>query len=87
MRFASDDYQALQGMAASGIGVALIPMLATVSSRNDVVVAAAARPRAGAADPRGGAHGRAEPAGRAHDRVAAQRARVLGRRPALHAVA
>jgi DNA-binding transcriptional LysR family regulator len=36
--FASDDYQALQGMAASGIGVALIPTLALVSSRSDVVV-------------------------------------------------
>src|SRR3954471_7545934 len=38
VRFASDDYQALQGMAASGIGVALIPMLALISSRSDVVV-------------------------------------------------
>src|SRR4051794_15765919 len=38
VRFASDDYQALQGMAASGIGVALIPTLATVSIRSDVVV-------------------------------------------------
>jgi DNA-binding transcriptional LysR family regulator len=38
VRFASDDYQALQGMAASGIGVALIPTLATVSTRSDVVV-------------------------------------------------
>ena len=36
--FASDDYQALQGMAASGIGVALIPTMALVSSRSDVVV-------------------------------------------------
>lgn len=36
--FASEDYQALQGMAASGIGVALIPTLALVSSRSDVVV-------------------------------------------------
>src|SRR3954471_11054982 len=36
--FSSDDYQALQGMAASGIGVALIPTLALVSSRSDVVV-------------------------------------------------
>ena len=38
VRFASDDYQALQGMAASGIGVALIPSLALISSRSDVVV-------------------------------------------------
>src|SRR3954453_21678401 len=38
VRFASDDYQALQGMAASGIGVALIPTLALISSRSDVVV-------------------------------------------------
>lgn len=36
--FASEDYQALQGMAASGIGVALIPTLALVSARSDVVV-------------------------------------------------
>jgi DNA-binding transcriptional LysR family regulator len=36
--FASDDYQALQGMAASGIGVALIPTIALTSSRPDVVV-------------------------------------------------
>ncbi len=38
VRFSSDDYQALQGMAASGIGVALIPTLALTSSRSDVVV-------------------------------------------------
>ena len=38
VRFSSDDYQALQGMAASGIGVALIPTLALASSRSDVVV-------------------------------------------------
>ncbi len=38
VRFESDDYQALQGMAASGIGVALIPTLALTSSRSDVVV-------------------------------------------------
>jgi DNA-binding transcriptional LysR family regulator len=36
--FESDDYQALQGMAASGIGVALIPTIALMSSRPDVVV-------------------------------------------------
>jgi DNA-binding transcriptional LysR family regulator len=38
VRFSSDDYQALQGMAASGIGVALIPTMALTSSRRDVVV-------------------------------------------------
>jgi DNA-binding transcriptional LysR family regulator len=38
VRFTSDDYQALQGMAASGIGVAMIPTLALTSSRSDVVV-------------------------------------------------
>jgi len=38
VRFESEDYQALQGMAASGIGVALIPSLALISSRSDVVV-------------------------------------------------
>jgi DNA-binding transcriptional LysR family regulator len=36
--FESEDYQALQGMAASGIGVALIPTIALTSSRPDVVV-------------------------------------------------
>jgi DNA-binding transcriptional LysR family regulator len=36
--FESDDYQALQGMAAAGVGVALIPTIALVSSRSDVVV-------------------------------------------------
>lgn len=38
VRFQSEDYQALQGMAASGIGVALIPTMALTSSRSDVVV-------------------------------------------------
>ena len=38
VRFSSDDYQALQGMAASGIGVALIPTMALTSSRRDVVI-------------------------------------------------
>jgi len=38
VRFSSDDYQALQGMAASGIGVALIPTMALTSARSDVVV-------------------------------------------------
>jgi DNA-binding transcriptional LysR family regulator len=36
--FTSEDYQALQGMAASGIGVAMIPTMALTSSRSDVVV-------------------------------------------------
>ena len=36
--FESEDYQALQGMAASGIGVAMIPTMALTSSRSDVVV-------------------------------------------------
>ena len=72
VRFASDDYQALQGMAASGIGVALIPTLALVSSRSDVVVlplrgrAPARQIVAAVRDGRGG------PARRAHDRVAAR---------------
>src|SRR5918997_126146 len=38
VRFSFDDYQALQGMAASGVGVALIPTIALASSRSDVVV-------------------------------------------------
>jgi DNA-binding transcriptional LysR family regulator len=35
---ASDDYPALQGMAAAGVGVALIPTLATATVRGDVVL-------------------------------------------------
>ena len=59
-------------MAASGIGVALIPTLALVSSRSDVVVLplrgrAPARQILAAVRDR-----RAEPAGRAHGRVAAR---------------
>ena len=79
VRFASDDYQALQGMAASGIGVALIPMLAHRQHPQRRRRPAAARPRARPPDPGGRPHRRAEPAGRAHDRVAAQR--VTGARP------
>jgi DNA-binding transcriptional LysR family regulator len=36
--FSSEDYQALQGMAASGIGIALIPTMALTSTRSDVVI-------------------------------------------------
>ena len=71
VRFASDDYQALQGMAASGIGVALIPTMALDELAQRRRRAAAARPRAVAADPRRGAQGRAGPARRAPRRVAA----------------
>jgi DNA-binding transcriptional LysR family regulator len=38
IEFASEDYAALQGMAASGMGVALVPSLATATARPDVVV-------------------------------------------------
>jgi DNA-binding transcriptional LysR family regulator len=38
VRLAFDDYGALQGMAAAGVGVALIPSLATSNLRRDVVV-------------------------------------------------
>lgn len=38
IEFASEDYAALQGMAASGMGVALVPSLATAMSRADVVI-------------------------------------------------
>jgi DNA-binding transcriptional LysR family regulator len=38
VRLAFDDYPALQGMAAAGVGVALIPSLATSNLRNDVVI-------------------------------------------------
>jgi DNA-binding transcriptional LysR family regulator len=43
--FSSDDYAAIQGMVASGMGVALIPSLALVNPRDDVVI----RPLRGAA--------------------------------------
>jgi DNA-binding transcriptional LysR family regulator len=36
--FASDDYSAIQGMVASGMGVALIPSLALVSARDDIAI-------------------------------------------------
>ena len=38
VRLAFDDYPALQGMAAAGVGVALIPSLATANIRTDVAV-------------------------------------------------
>jgi DNA-binding transcriptional LysR family regulator len=36
--YESDDYPALQGLAASGMGVALIPSLAAQSARSDIVL-------------------------------------------------
>jgi DNA-binding transcriptional LysR family regulator len=87
VRFASDDYQALQGMAASGIGVALIPMLATVSTRNDVVVL----PLRGRAPARqilvAVRTGEQNPLVEHMIESLRSASRVLGRRPALHAVA
>jgi DNA-binding transcriptional LysR family regulator len=38
VRLAFDDYPALQGMAAAGVGVALIPSLATANVRTDVAI-------------------------------------------------
>jgi DNA-binding transcriptional LysR family regulator len=38
VRLAFDDYPALQGMAAAGVGIALIPSLATANLRTDVAV-------------------------------------------------
>jgi DNA-binding transcriptional LysR family regulator len=38
VRLAFDDYPALQGMAAAGVGVALIPSLATANVRSDVAI-------------------------------------------------
>jgi DNA-binding transcriptional LysR family regulator len=38
IRFAFDDYPALQGMAAAGVGVALLPSLATANLRTDVSI-------------------------------------------------
>lgn len=43
VRLSSDDYQAVQGMVASGMGVALVPALAGAAVRHDLVV----RPLAG----------------------------------------
>jgi len=43
VHFQSEDYQALQGLTASGMGVALIPSLAALSLRSDIVL----RPVAG----------------------------------------
>lgn len=36
--FQSEDYNALQGMAAAGLGIAMIPLLATINTRPDVVI-------------------------------------------------
>jgi DNA-binding transcriptional LysR family regulator len=38
VHFQSEDYQALQGLTASGMGVALIPSLAALSLRTDIVL-------------------------------------------------
>jgi DNA-binding transcriptional LysR family regulator len=46
--FDSDDYAAIMGMVASGMGVALIPSLALVSARDDIAI----RPLRGAAPTR-----------------------------------
>jgi DNA-binding transcriptional LysR family regulator len=56
--FDSDDYAAIQGMVASGMGVALIPSLALVGARSDIAIkplrdaAPARRVRAGVASDR-----------------------------------
>jgi DNA-binding transcriptional LysR family regulator len=85
--FASDDYQALQGMAASGIGVALIPTLALISSRSDVVVL----PLRGKAPARqilaAIRQGEANPLVEHMIESMRSAARKLGRRPMLAAVA
>jgi DNA-binding transcriptional LysR family regulator len=85
--FASDDYQALQGMAASGIGVALIPTIALISSRSDVVVL----PLRGKAPARqivaGIRRGEANPLVDHMIESMRSAARVLGRRLTLAAVA
>ena len=36
--FESEDYSAIMGMVASGMGVALIPSLALVSARDDIAI-------------------------------------------------
>ena len=87
VRFASDDYQALQGMAASGIGVALIPRIATVSIRSDVVVL----PLRGRAPSRqivaAVRTGEQNPLVEHMVESLRSAAGTVGRRPALHAVA
>lgn len=49
VRLESEDYNALQGMAAAGLGVALVPRLATVGAHPGIVL----RPLRGAAPVRG----------------------------------
>src|SRR5207244_11037058 len=36
--FESDDYQAVQGLVAAGVGVAMIPLLALTTVRDDIVI-------------------------------------------------
>ena len=55
VHFQSEDYQALQGLTASGMGVALIPTLAALSVPQRRRPAPGRRRRADAAHPRGGA--------------------------------
>ena len=86
VRFASEDYQALQGMAASGIGVALIPSLALISSRSDVVVLPL-RGRARRGTIIAAVRRASGPARRAHGRVAARRGARPGRQAGAAAVA
>ena len=52
IHFQSEDYQALQGLTASGMGVALIPTLATMSLRTDIVLRPVAGDAAHAPHPR-----------------------------------
>jgi len=42
LAFENDDYNAIQGLVAAGVGVALIPQLALVNVREDIVVRALA---------------------------------------------
>jgi DNA-binding transcriptional LysR family regulator len=88
VHFQSEDYQALQGLAASGMGVALIPSLAAMSLRSDIVL----RPVAGEVPTRRILAAVREPRGDENAEAAIDALKLAGRRltlgtGALHAVA
>ena len=79
IHFQSEDYQALQGLTASGMGVALIPSLATMSLRSDIVL----RPVAGEAPTRRILAAVRRDGGNAGADAAVDALRLAGRRLAL----
>ncbi len=80
--FQNDDYQAIQGFIAAGVGVSLIPELALAMVRDDVVVLPLTRSCALPPDRRGDARRRLGVAGQAADaRGPARGRRGLRRAP------